>query len=973
MLSQQLARGREYLEQNMALLPGPYPGCILFFTVAAENKAASVFYVRATTLESAWREGATRVRQWAWARQRDAVELRIDWVQDITPLKPGSAPPDEAQAGALALADAGLERAELWHRLRTDPALPAPCPACRPCPSHPAGADGGAPAPLGAPPCLLLHLRGIFISGAQPALPVPRAALAQARQDMPAWLHEVPLPAVLNLLLERQADDGGWPGAPQACDHLGLTYALLQAQRHAGSPALAQAIDRALGHLEHHPAPWPPGRLAHAMALLVLARHVGNTCSLGPAAGLGAHQGTLRRMDLHAESLLSVEGSASPAPGTPEHLELAWTELAMQAYARHRCGTEEGPALRAARCALPGSIGLSAAFIHTALQSPQCTATAGPGVRWIGLALAESVPLDMDLDLQPVQMLQQWRGSLQQHLQSLHWRAVWPEQALYLPPPQRRQAAFVEAHSGQLLSDPCETARLLVSRLAALELLGRLTRALQPGAGTAQARDDDGGEARSSGAAGSGAACRHPPMRWEAAALAGAMGGRWLNQPPRLAPATCLGVDASRQHHLPGAAILVRRAGQPLGVPGAALQSMQAAALISSAPHGLFQHGLPVLHVPDMAQGLRQLARAARQRIRAPVIAVTGCAGKSSTLGMLRQCLQGVEDARADALLSQDTALQMVNWSETAPGALLELPWHALSRDLPLAEPDILVITNISFADIPHSGHCLQEEPGKSRKNAPLNEVVSAMQLMHKGGSLVIPHEMGRHAALMQAAREWGIRLITFGPQPQADVHEMAFHGGHLQVRTDQRPLAISMQSDGHHMALNAQAALGVLLALGLPLHHAAVPLGCWMPPSGAGQPQLLPNGIRLLDHSMSNHLLSMNAAFSQLHLHARQGDSRLIVLAGIQSPAASLDSAQLALEPLVRGAQARRVLLYGEALRPLAAALGDLLHVNWYDDLNQLIGSLLRTMHKGDTVLLAGRATTNLAIAADAIRDSEG
>ena len=54
-----------------------------------------------------------------------------------------------------------------------------------------------------------------------------------------------------------------------------------------------------------------------------------------------------------------------------------------------------------------------------------------------------------------------------------------------------------------------------------------------------------------------------------------------------------------------------------------------------------------------------------------------------------------------------------------------------------------------------------------------------------------------------------------------------------------------------------------------------------------------------------------------------------------------------------------------------LAAALADLLHVNWYDDLNQLICSLLRTTHKGDTVLLAGRATTNLALAADAIRDS--
>ena len=53
MLSQQLANGLEYLARHMVLLPEPYPGCILFFTVAAENKAASVFPVRATTLEAA--------------------------------------------------------------------------------------------------------------------------------------------------------------------------------------------------------------------------------------------------------------------------------------------------------------------------------------------------------------------------------------------------------------------------------------------------------------------------------------------------------------------------------------------------------------------------------------------------------------------------------------------------------------------------------------------------------------------------------------------------------------------------------------------------------------------------------------------------------------------------------------------------------------------------------------------------------
>ena len=50
---------------------------------------------------------------------------------------------------------------------------------------------------------------------------------------------------------------------------------------------------------------------------------------------------------------------------------------------------------------------------------------------------------------------------------------------------------------------------------------------------------------------------------------------------------------------------------------------------------------------------------------------------------------------------------------------------------------------------------------------------------------------------------------------------------------------------------------------------------------------------------------------------------------------------------------------------------LADLLHLSWYDDLNSLIASLLLTQHPADTLLLAGTESINLAIAAEAVRDS--
>lgn len=1020
MLSQQLANGLEYLARHMVLLPEPYPGCILFFTVAAENKPASVFHVRATTLEAAWREGATRVRQWAWARKRDEVDLRIDWAQDITPLKAGSPLPDcsawtQAPMHSLALADASLERAQLLQ-----PLLPEP---------HQEDIEtGSAQRPL-LPPRLLLHLRGIYISGEQPAVAVPRTDPPQQR----LWPHLVPVHAALQQLLAQQGKDGSWPGCGDVCDHLGVTYALLQAQRHAGSAALTQAIALAMDHVERRLQQLPGDCLPGALAMLVLARHLRNSFVLGPGADSQARARIPALMDPLAESLLSSAAASASATKTAAAAKadaprsgqplLSWAELAMHVYASSRPPTSDSPTLRAARSALPETAVLPAAFLQAALpplldmpDSPddrQGDQADDPCARWIGIALVESLQLDAGLEPQPTDLLRQWQISLESHLQAMAQRAIWPEQALYLPPARRRHAAFADASLRQVLQSPREIAWLLASSLASLELLDALTQALRSATshGAAESGEDALTAQAGHGLSASGSPAKasppspslsltsradetagqpafpptagsmYPSMSWDRASLAELMSGRWLDATTE--PGTdshtdsgtgCAGLDASRLHHQPGAAVLVRRAGMALGVQAAALPTLRASALISSNPQGLLHHGVPVLHVPDMEEGLRNLAQAARRRIRSPVVAVSGCVGKTSTLGMMRQCLQDGGDARGDALLSQGTALQMINWSEVSPCALLELPLHALRGDLPLIDPDILVITNLSINNTLYSGE--SEPPGQAglsgeRKYEALQEVLEAMQHMHKGSALVTGQDIGENPSVIESAKRMGLRLITFGPHCNAQVREMGFHNGNLQIGMGNLRLGISLQSDGHHMALNAQAALAALHALGYAPAQVQASLADWQPMIGAGQPQLLPSGICLLDHSLSNHLLSMTAAFSQLQSVAPHVSKRLIVLAGIQPGQASIDTAQLALEPLVRAAQARRVLLYGEPLRQLAAALADLLHVNWYDDLNQLICSLLRTTHKGDTVLLAGRATTNLALAADAMRDS--
>ena len=282
-----------------------------------------------------------------------------------------------------------------------------------------------------------------------------------------------------------------------------------------------------------------------------------------------------------------------------------------------------------------------------------------PCARWIGIALVESLQLDAGLEPQPTDLLRQWQISLQRHLQGMAQRAIWPEQALYLPPARRRHAAFADASLRQVLQSPREIAWLLASSLAGLELLDALTQALR--AATSHAAAESGEDALTAQAghglsAGDSPAKASPPspslsitpradatagqpafpptagsmypsMSWDRASLAELMNGCWLDATtePGTDPSTdsgtdsgtgCAGLDASRLHHQPGAAVLVRRAGMALGVQAAALPTLRASALISSSPQGLLEHGVPVLHVPDMEEGLRNLAQAARRRIQ---------------------------------------------------------------------------------------------------------------------------------------------------------------------------------------------------------------------------------------------------------------------------------------------------------------------------------------------------------------------
>ncbi|RMX06306.1 hypothetical protein D8I35_07085 [Corticibacter populi] len=990
-LSQQLAQCRDHVARHVERLPEPYPGCVLFFSVAADDEDALVFHVRGTTPESAWREGATRIRQWAWARQSHALALRVDWVEDITslPVPPRSGAQSclLAMDAALALADAGLETAELLHRqllARTARAwrpLSGKVVQAWPQPSH-RPLFGGA-----STPALLLHLRGIFSMDGQAPISVPvphspwaspgaacRTAFVGADAPDTAKPHGC-LSAARQLLL-RQQSGGVWHSAPALRDHLGITCALLLAQQHAPDPAGQAGVLAALTALDDmqpQERQDPQDPLTDSMTLLTITqciRHARVALAI-PFDQAARLQTQAVRLTQRLQSWLARQPTL---PNTAEHVPtLAWVRLALHgATPQPPCGHDTGT---------PPLVFI-APLMRQWQASPACL-----NDTWLSMGLHACVQELGGSTLQDgidPHTLTQWRAFVRERLARLRQNTLRPELAIYLPARLRGQAVFLDtedmmedmgtraAQVPSLVRTAEGTARRLLAQLASERLLALLEQALeQPPAAAGRTGTP------ATQQTGSLEPPAQPPMHWSAEALARHLGGQWVATAPPQQPAGCRGIDTTRAHHHPGAAVLVRRAGEACGVPPAALPALQPALLVSSSPQALPQAPWPLLHVPAprLPAGLRALAAAARQRIHAPVIAVTGCAGKTSTARMIAHCLGADASARAAALLAQDTAIQMINWSEAAPCALVELPLRDLAADLPLIAPDVLIITNLpepvpapegmQAADAP-----LLAIPPAATENGAATWLALAASLLPQAATLVFELRPELAGALPDA-QAGGCRSITFGTHPQARLRQLRIEARQLHIQTDGQTHAITLQAHGRHMARDAQAVLAALRALDRPLEQAIPQLAYWQPLPGNGQPERLGHGMVLLDHSGHGHLLSIQAGLAQLETLAPQAPHRLVVLGSMQGDDHGTDAAMRLLAALVRKTPARRVLLHGEVCRGLVCALADLLHVNWYEDLNQLVCSLLRTMRAGDVVLVAGGPAANLCIAADAVRDN--
>jgi len=306
-----------------------------------------------------------------------------------------------------------------------------------------------------------------------------------------------------------------------------------------------------------------------------------------------------------------------------------------------------------------------------------------------------------------------------------------------------------------------------------------------------------------------------------------------------------------------GAAALLAQAGHLAPASQASVMAAAAAAHV------------PVWLVPDTLQAYQDLAGLWRLQLAAPVVAVTGSAGKTTTRELIRSALAPLGPIWASSGNENNDVgvpLTLLGAAPDQAALVVEMGMRGLGEIERLsrcASPDVAVITNIGTA---HIGRLGSREAIATAKC----EIVAGLR---PDGLVVIP--AGDPLLDRALARVWSGRVVRValqgeGHEAAADlVGSLDGQGAILELAG----VALPVPLEGVHHARNLMLAMAVARELGLEPER-------WRPlqvdlPGGRSR-RLQQNGVLILDETYN---ASPEAVLAALELLAQQPGRHFAVL----------------------------------------------------------------------------------------------
>lgn len=302
-----------------------------------------------------------------------------------------------------------------------------------------------------------------------------------------------------------------------------------------------------------------------------------------------------------------------------------------------------------------------------------------------------------------------------------------------------------------------------------------------------------------------------------------------------------------------------------------------AAAYLTSRPAG--ERPIPAIEVADTAASLLAIAAAARRRLDATVVGVTGSVGKTSTKDLIAAAVGAGRRVTANARSfnnEQGLPVTILGAPDDTEVLVLEMGMRGfgeIARLCAVGRPDIGVVTRVGAA---HAGR-VGGIAGVARAKSEL------VRSLPTTGTAVLNADDPLVAAM---AAETDATVVTFGAGPGADVAIGALRLDELArprftLHTPWGAPTLALAVSGEHMAVNAAAAMAVAGVAGIDVEAAAAALSAATTAEGRMTVHRLASGAVVIDDAYNANPTSVGAA---LHALAAVGATRRVAVLGLMA-----------------------------------------------------------------------------------------
>ena len=399
----------------------------------------------------------------------------------------------------------------------------------------------------------------------------------------------------------------------------------------------------------------------------------------------------------------------------------------------------------------------------------------------------------------------------------------------------------------------------------------------------------------------------------------------------------------------------------------AAFDAKASAAMVAQKPDGIDG---PLLTVAHVQRGLEDLARAARARSHAKIVAVTGSVGKTTTKEMLRLAFGalGITHASASSYNNHwGVPLSLAAMPRETQFGVFEVGMNhfgELRNLVGFVRPHVALVTTIAPAHLEFFGTCEAIADAKS-------EIFEGTL---PGGAALIPADSEYAPRLTARAKQSGVsNVLTFGTSG-SDARLLGFQETEDGIKVASeimgRRVDFRLAAPGAHIAANAVGALLSVAALEGDVLYAAAAMSAFSALKGRGarfKVNAIGGSAEIIDESYNANPASMTAALALLG--SSKAKRRIAVLGDMLEMGPGGAALHAAIARDVEAAHVDKVYVNGAQMRSLWDVLPASRRGAHGDSSSDIAPKIVADLQDGDVVLVKGSLGSRMAMVIDALK----